>query len=58
MVLFANTYDYVLANAFKLNSDYLNAFLTNWPDSNKHDEFSNEILNSKHTDKNLNNIHV
>jgi len=48
MLLFAMTYDYVLHYAFKLNSDYLNAFLTNWPDSNKHNEFSNEIINLKH----------
>jgi len=48
MLLFALTYDYFLHYGFKLNSDYLNALLTNWPDSNKHDECSNEIINSKH----------
>jgi len=46
MRILADAYDYVLENAFKLNSDFILA-LDNWPDSNADDDFSNEILIKK-----------
>jgi hypothetical protein len=46
MLIFANTYDYLLNNMFKLDSEYLKALVTNWPYSNKMDEMSNETENN------------
>lgn len=63
MNIYANTYDYLLNFAFKLDSDYIKALLTNWPYSNKDNIFSNEtennnLINTKYSYVNTFNMHL
>lgn len=56
MVLCANIYDYLLSNMFKLNSEFVQT-LSNWPYSNKNNEFSNEILSTTINNEEQNTIY-
>jgi hypothetical protein len=53
MVILSNMYDYIINEAFKIDSNYCKT-LNDWPDSNFYDQYSNEMLkNNNHKDNTI-----